>query len=505
MPISTNINNATALFALMTTSDPTDLAQTYTQTANIDMTGFTSESIAHTVGPTAYDFSGIYDGNGYTITIRNVVSTYTGLFDSLAKPSGVGGIVKNTNVIYANSISIPSLSSNAWGGLVGGMAVCSIQNCSVTINANLSILSNTINSDIGGICGFMGQNSSITNTEFIINSSIELQGVNGSSVGLLCGQSGNSNITNCSITTASTNFDIILKTGPSNGQVGLLCGDVASIFTALDIPVLENITITLNNNGQIIIDTIAGIDTSVLGVFCGSMDGNTSDAPIDISNCIVNVSNNQSLTNFFNISKQVIFFGQEIGVVNVEGCQFNYTTLTDNSQITINPVPSPAVQVVYIDSISGMYNLASGINYYIPTSSATIILGSESISVESQVSPAGIKVNGVLQPINTTFTSSVPNYTYSIVVKGVGSMYFGFNYTYNGNIIDTPIECICQVGVCSTNPQTGITSDSRITNIREDKIIKVNVDREFATKSVVYPKFKSYSEYIKYLQAGLKY
>jgi hypothetical protein len=58
-------------------------------------------------------------------------------------------------------------------------------------------------------------------------------------------------------------------------------------------------------------------------------------------------------------------------------------------------------------------------------------------------------------------------------------MYFGFNYSEipNINIIDTPIECICQVNSCSTNPQTGITADSRITNTREDKTIRVNVDR----------------------------
>jgi len=31
------------------------------------------------------------------------------------------------------------------------------------------------------------------------------------------------------------------------------------------------------------------------------------------------------------------------------------------------------------------------------------------------------------------------------------------------------------------------------------------IDNEIANNSVIYPKFRSYSDYIKYVQAGLKY
>ena len=499
--MATVIDNAAALYALMTTVNPTvDLAKSYIQTDNIDMSGYTSVSIARTIGLQPYDFSGIYDGQGYTITIGDVVPTYTGLFDSLAKPLvGEGGIVKNVNVIYQNSIDY-SLTANTWGGLVGEMAVCSIQNCSVTINGSLTIAVNQNNSDIGAICGFMGQNSSITNTRLIINSTVELEGRNGSTVGLICGLNENSSITNCSVTTASTVLNISLKTGQSFDSVaGLICGGTVDNFTALDIPVLENITINLNNNGSVIIDNISAADPPTpLGAFCGIMSGDASAGP-DIMNCSININNNQVLIGNFND-----FFGQ-ISDTIVVGCQFNYTTTTDNTArpLTISPTPSIA-SVIYTNSYTNIYSLASGANYYIPNTTASLTLGTQSITLESQ-SPQGIIINGLLQAVNTTLTSQTNQYGYTILIKGVGSMYFGFNYTGLPNIIDTPIECICQVHICSTNPQTGITGNSRITNIHEDKIIRTNVDREFARKSVIYPKFKSYSDYMKYLQAGLKY
>ena len=107
MPISTIIDSPDALYALMTTTDLTDLAQSYTQTANIDMTGFiynsqptSSQSIAHNVGSQPYTFSGNYDGGGYTITIADVDTTttvYTGLFDSVSgNPSKIAEEVRNT-------------------------------------------------------------------------------------------------------------------------------------------------------------------------------------------------------------------------------------------------------------------------------------------------------------------------------------------------------------------------------------------------------------------------
>jgi hypothetical protein len=500
MPISTNINSPDALYALMTTTDSTDLGQTYTQTANIDMTNYRpspsgdilpSRSIAEGL---SYVFSGLYNGNGFTITIANVVSTYTGLFDSITAPS----TITNVNVIYNNLISQSSIT--VWGGLVGSATVSSISNCSVRINGGISVAL-TNDSYAGLICGFMGQESTLTNSTVTINNnSVVIIGANDSEIGLLCGLSEDSNISDCSIIGTSGTYDISLKANSNtDSDIGLICGYCGVNITTLTPQRLSNITVSLNNTGTIIIDSNSGGGNINKGAICGTVAGVLTDVTI-IDNCTININNNQTLTGDFSD-----FFGQVTDITQITACQFNYATTTNNTSrpITISPTPTVAA-VIYTNSLTNIYSLASGGNYYIPNDNGTIALGLSPITLEKNTT--GISINNTLQNIGTTYSSSTPLYTYSITVKGVGSMYFGFNYSgIPGNIIDTPEECICQVNSCSTNPQTGVTADSRITNTREDKTIRINVDREFARNAVIYPKFKSYSDYMKYLQGALKY
>ena len=173
--------------------------------------------------------------------------------------------------------------------------------------------------------------------------------------------------------------------------------------------------------------------------------------------------------------------------------------------MTISPTPPAGTAVSYVNNYSNIYALPSG-NYYIPNATGSLQMGSQTITLASQTSPDGILINGVLYLVGTTYSASNSTYLYTISVNGVGSMYFGLvAIIVPQNMANNTIECVCQINSCSTNPQTGITADSRITNMVEDKTIRVNVEREFATNSVIYPKFKSYSDYIKYLQAGLKY
>jgi hypothetical protein len=504
MPISTNINSPDALYALMNTIDSTDLGQTYIQTANIDMTNYRpggslvpSQSIAAGFN----NFSGTYDGQGYTITIAGVVTGYTGLFDSVTRPTppAVGGIIRNVNVIYSNLISQSSIT--VWGGLVGSATVSSISNCSVRVNNSISV-GLTDASYFGLICGFMGQESTLTNSTVTINGDITITGANGSEIGLLCGLSEDSNITNCSIIGTSGTYGISLKANGSttgdNSDIGLICGYCGVGITTLTPQRLSNITVSLNNTGNIILDIGGGSGSINKGAICGTIIGVASDITV-IENCTININNNQTLVGAFND-----FFGQVIDNVQITACQFNYTTTTNNTSRSLTISPTPAVAaVIYTNSFTNVYSLASGGNYYIPNDNAIIALGLQPITLVKTT--AGIIINNALQQTNTTFVGYTSQYTYNIIVKGVGSMYFGFNYSAVPNIIDTPEECICQVNSCSTNPQTGVTADSRITNINEDKTIRINVDREFARHSVVYPKFKSYSDYMKYLQAGLKY
>ena len=270
-------------------------------------------------------------------------------------------------------------------------------------------------------------------------------------------------------------------------------------FTSLGQPLLINNTIDFNNIGSITLNK-SGTGITYIGVICGSLDGYSNVGPTNATNCIVNINNNQILDGYFNN-----IFGHLVNNVVIENCIFNYKTTTSNEFLTFTtPRPVPAQAVTYINSYTKIYNINSG-SYYIPDTSGTILIGSQTISLESQLSPPSIIINGILYPIGTSYASSNLEYLYSIFVMGVGSMYFGLDISQIQQTISSLDECICQLNSCSTNPQTGITDNSRITNIKQDKTIRINVDREFATKSVVYPKFKSYSDYIKYVQAGLKY
>jgi hypothetical protein len=495
------INTSADLYALMTTSDIAVLAKSYIQTANIDMTGFISESIVHEVGLQPYDFAGVYDGQGYTITIGSVVSSFTGLFDSLAKPNApaIGGIVKNINLIYNN---ITNNVTNYWGGLVGAMAICSILNCSVTYNGITNITTTDPAITIGLVCGFMGQGSTITNTNLIINNSVTISGGDNNVIGLLCGLSSSSYITGCSITSTGTfNISLTVTDNITSGDystIGMLTGTSNTSITRVISPLLLNNTVNLNNNGTITLANL-GSGTTYTGAISGTLDGDSYLGTTDVQTCIININNNQTLVGGFND-----FFGQTTDNPQIIGCQFNYITTTNNTSrpLTISPTP-PVASVIYINSYDGSYILSSG-NYYIPGTTASLITSSHPTSLQSQTGgTAGIIINGTLYSVGSSYLFSNSTYQYTILVKGVGSMYFGFEVSQIPQII--PTDCICQVNNYSVNPQTGITVDSRITNMREDKVIRINVDNEIANNSVIYPKFKSYSDYMKYLQAGLKY
>jgi hypothetical protein len=331
MPISTTIDTPAALYALMTTTDTADLAQSYTQTANIDMSTYTSKSIAGTETTTPYDFSGIYDGQGYTITIGDVTD-WTGLFGSIARPTppAIGGIIKNINVIYKNALTITVSGINfnyTWGGLVGNLDVASIENCSVTFNNTLQVTATANEIPISLLCGFMAQNSMISNSKVIINNSISLIGNSNSSVSLLCGQATDSTITGCSVTSSSGSYNILLQgnnnisTPDSYCFIGLLCGYFGTNNTTLNQPVLTNNIVNLNNSGSVTLNSI-GIADTIIGAICGILRGGSIAGPTKATNCIVNINNNQTLAG------ALTDFGQLVDNTTIQGCLFTWTTTT---------------------------------------------------------------------------------------------------------------------------------------------------------------------------------
>jgi hypothetical protein len=492
MPISTTINSPATLHALMTTTDAADLAQSYTQTADIDMLDLTSQSIG-----SDNEFTGNYDGGYYNITIRNVVPTYTGLFDTISG-NGTSILIQNVNVIYNNPISITNVI--LWGGISSLLQHGTITNCSVTTNAAISITLLPDNA-CGIFCGEILINSTITNSQLIINNAITINGADGSSIGLFCGYI-EASIIDCSITASDGSYGISLTgslTGGDQSYIGIFCGQIGDKTETLGAyGSLSNITVNLNNS-SILLD---GTGTIYKGAICGGIvgiDRNTSNA----INCSININNNQTLTGSFND-----FFGDIGNFTNIQNCQFRYTTTTNNTSrpLTItNPASLPVAPVIYINNYSNTYQLTSG-SYYIPNPSASLSIGSQTVLLQSQPSPTGLLINGTLYSVGTSFSFSTSGYRHTIRVNGVGSMYFGLDTdaippTTN---VSSSIECICQIDSCATNPQTGVTEDSRITNIRQDKTIRVNVDRQFAVNSIIAPKFNSYSDYMKYLQGALR-
>jgi hypothetical protein len=456
---------------------------------------------SQSIGIFPHRFRGNYDGGLYNITIRNVDPTYTGLFnDVLGNVNKTTGIIQNVNVIYNNPITIintsPSGLVGRWGGISAQSSEATIRSCCVTTNAPVSITIGA-NRSCAIFCGLI-IGSVISDSEIIINNAITINGVDGSSIGLFCGQVDNeSAITDCSMTALDGSYGISL-TGGNQSHIGIFCGQIGDDEDG-GYGSLSNITVNLNNS-SILLD---GTGTIFSGAICGGIRGidtNTSNA----INCSININKNQTLTGDFND-----FFGIINNNTNIQNCQFRYTTTTNNTSrpLTItNPSSLPNIPVIYVDSYTDTYQLGSG-SYYIPWTTASLSFGSQTVSLESPSPPTGLLINGTLYSVGTTFSFSTPEYRYAILVKGVGSMYFGLDInaippTAN---VSSSIECICQINSCATNPQTGVTEDSRITNARQDKTIRVNVEREFAVNSIIAPKFNSYSDYMKYLQGALKY
>ena len=479
--------------------------------------GYTSQSIAHNVRSQANDFTGTYDGGGYTITIGNVIPTYTGLFDSIVgNVNKTTGIIQNVNIIYKNTISITvgiqGLPVQSWGGIAGLLTLGTITNCSVTTNAPISITSGQTDTSHAIFCGYMGTNSAITNSQLNINNAITMSGLDNNSIGLFCGSITDSAVTNCSITTSGS-YDISLtvtdNTAAGNySSIGLISGFCGKALLALNPALLTNVTANLNNTGSISMNRI-GSGTVYKGAICGSLDGDTDPTTIETTNCVININNNQILTGDQTLTGGFDdFFGYTTPAPEtptIQNCQFRYTTTTNNTSrpLTItNPASLPVASIVYVNN-SNTYSLDSG-SYYIPNTTASLSIGSQSIALQSQ-SPTGLVINGTLYSVGTSFSSSTPEYQYIISVNGVGSMYFGLDLTaIIPASVNSSIECICQIDSCATNPQTGISADSRITNTKQDKTIRVNVDREFAVNSIIAPKFNSYSDYMKYLQGALR-
>ena len=141
----------------------------YRQTANITMTGGNFTPIGTNNGK----FSGVYDGDGYTITGLSITATgnYTGLFGY------VSGTVKNMNVTG----TVTQNGSNTAGtGGIAGENEGTIDNCSFsgTVRGN-----GTINDQVGGIVGQNNGTVSNSRNSAAVTGNNQVGGIAGTSQG----------------------------------------------------------------------------------------------------------------------------------------------------------------------------------------------------------------------------------------------------------------------------------------------------------------------------------
>jgi hypothetical protein len=292
------------MMTTMTNVTTPNLSSTYKVINNINMTGFTLpntlESICKTTVAAEGPFLGIFDGQGFTITIRlsDVKTTdYFGLFGFVGNGSTAGKSISNLNVVYTGSTfsytPSPAPAISYLGSLVGYCNKATINNCNITYSNDVVITStNTTTSSqqyTGGICGRIENTSVLTNSTITFNGTAKiLHGgtVAGTisairAVGGICGYMGNiaNTVTNTlQFCTMYISKDTTLGsegTGTAQlaSKIGGICGGAAGDVILNNCNVLETSTalggtLFIQNSGS---NTIVGTTECNSAVLIGEL------------------------------------------------------------------------------------------------------------------------------------------------------------------------------------------------------------------------------------------
>lgn len=132
--------------------------------SNINLSESTKNDAWTPIGNYDYPFTAVFDGNGYKIQHFNPTGITKGL-GLFAYTDGA--TIKNLSITYSSF----DLTSNmiTFGGLVFDLLNSTIDNCSVSIDANITVTSSFMTSlVIGGICNNV-KNSTISNSYYFGN------------------------------------------------------------------------------------------------------------------------------------------------------------------------------------------------------------------------------------------------------------------------------------------------------------------------------------------------
>lgn len=337
---------ATAATEISTASQLRSMGSTgsYTLTANITLTGTW----------TPKDFSGTFNGNGYTISGINVTSSmtaYAGFFGYLS-----GNV---SNVIFSGTVSV-SQSHVLYVGGVAGYLSGSISN----VWSQINVTGNNANS-VGGIVGYDdGSISNCLNDGRVSGSRANAGGIAGATYGdniYYCINKGSVNGNNAGGILGFCSQDVQISSCVNLGSVtggscaGGIVGKLGSVTWPLNFPLASIIncvntgSIGGQNAGIIGGDVDAGISNCHYrgsGSICGKE--NNSDIGGNVTYCSslgnamtttfgsVSYSSNSIFGTFTGVFGSVYFstFARQINIyVAVENENGGYTTVSNNSYL----------------------------------------------------------------------------------------------------------------------------------------------------------------------------
>ena len=439
--------NVVWLMTTMTNGAAPNLTSTYKVINDINMTGYTAlntlESICKTDITTATEgpFQGVFDGQGFTITISLpdvTTTTYFGLFGFVGNGSTTGISISNLNIVYTGStfsyIPSPAPAISYLGSLVGYCNTATINNCNITYSNDVVITStNTTTSSqqyTGGICGRIENTSVLTNSTITFNGTSKI--LHGGTVvgaisairavGGICGYMGN--ITNTVTNTLQSCTIYISKDttlgseGTGNSQlaskIGGICGAAAGDVILDNCNVLETPTAL---GGNLIIRN-SGIDASGNGVMVASAEC-TPAVLIGALHQEALLSSNRQITACtfslpkFDISFQ-INYGNGGAAGSLIGCFIG--KVYDSTVQTAANRP-----ITNINNISG---LAKNITMYSATNNNSTIL----FYIGGMFGSTGL--NRIILNVNTCTLTTIQDYTVQFVVQlpGVGAAVTPFRY-----------------------------------------------------------------------------
>ena len=188
------------------------------------------------IGTESQPFSGIFDGNGHSVSGLSCQSSYSGLFGVVKNATihnltvsgsfsngqymgGIAGIAISSTIDNCQS-SINISSGSYLGGIVGSSENCTISNCAHTENT----IGNTSSNKVGGIAG---QTSSQTEIYNCYNAGR----IYGSDCfgGIVGYNGGNCSITNCYNKAA---FKDMYYIDTGGGIVGYNCGRIVNCYSS---------------------------------------------------------------------------------------------------------------------------------------------------------------------------------------------------------------------------------------------------------------------------------